>query len=488
MTPHPLDHLSPEESLQPVEFDCLAAQSGAPVPGPVLAATKGQSTSNVPERLRVQVTFSARRAPNVNAKHRERKRALALMGATALLVCLASCGDDHDDNFFVPAAGPGQTPNSIAIADVNGDGTLDLVVATTVDQGVGNYPGFAGVYLGIPSAPGTYQPGVDYPITGTNPSGIVAVALAGSGRPDMVVSNFGSGTASVYPHDPANPGKFLPATSLTTGGEPNQVVSADINGDGLPDLVFADLSTNGNAIVMLQSAATPGTFSAPLDLATGAMTSSVAIGDLNGDGKPDIVAANFDNNGNNGQVTIFFQNPASPGTFMTPVSFPAGAEPQSVRIADVNGDGLPDLIVANRGPGNDGMGSAGVSILLQDATHPGTFLAPVTYATPWGAIDVAVADLNGDGKPDLAVASLGPAPTGAVSVLLQSATVAGTFGAATTYAGFGQPLSIAIGNLTGNGLPDIAVADGYSATVMLQNAGSPGTFASPVQIQYPPKP
>jgi hypothetical protein len=167
---------------------------------------------------------------------------------------------------------------------------------------------------------------------------------------------------------------------------------------------------------------------------------------------------------------------------MAPVTFPAGAQPQSVRILDVNGDGLPDLVVANRGPGSDGTGSAGVSVLIQDPAHPGSFLAPVTYTTPWGAIDVAVADLNGDGKPDLVVASLGPGPTGAVSVLLQSTTTAGTFGTATSYAGFGQPLSVAIADLNGDGHPDIAVADGFTASVMLQNAASPGTFANAVQV------
>jgi hypothetical protein len=219
-------------------------------------------------------------------------------------------------------------------------------------------------------------------------------------------------------------------------------------------LVFADLSTSGNAIVVLQSATTPGQFQAPMSLSTGNLTPSVAVGDLNGDGKPDIVAANYDSNGNNGQVTIFFQSATTPGTFLAAVNFPAGAQPQSVKIADVNGDGLPDIIVANRGPGSNNVGIAGVSVLLQNAASPGTFLAPVTYSTPYGAIDVAVADVNGDGKPDLVVASLGPAPTGAISVLLQSATSPGTFGTATSYAGLGQPLSVAIADLNGDGLPD----------------------------------
>ena len=409
------------------------------------------------------------------------RRALAFAGGAFFMAGLVSC-DDHDHQRYYIAPGPGHTPNSIAVADMNGDGIPDLVVARTVDQGLAQDPGVASVYLGAPSSPGTYQPGSDYPTTGSNPSGIAAVALSGSGTADMVVANFGNGTASVFMHDPANPGKYLAATTLTTGGQPNQVVAADINGDGKPDLVFADLSTSGNAIVLIQSATAVGTFAAPVNLSTGAMTSSVAVGDLNGDGHADIVTANFDSNGNNGSVTIFFQNASSPGTFAAGVSFPAGAQPQSVRIADVNGDGLPDLIVANRGPGNDGTGTPGVSVLLQDATHPGSFLAPVTYPTPAGAIDVAVADLNGDGKPDLVVASLGPGPGGAVSVLLQSATTAGTFGTATSYGGYGQPLSVAIADLNGDGHPDIAVADGYSATVMLQNASQPGTFSNPMVV------
>ncbi len=409
-------------------------------------------------------------------------RALAYTGGAALLVCLASCHDHHwHYGPGGPGYGTGYTPNSVAIADVNGDGVPDLLVATTVDKGLANDPGVASVYLGAPATPGTYQPGADYPTTGTNPSGIVAVALSGSGTADMVVSNFGNGTASVFMHDPANPGKFLAATTLTTGGQPNQVVSADIDGDGLPDLVFADMSTSGNVIVMLQSASAPGQFAAPLVLPTGGLTASVAVGDLNGDGKPDIVATTFDSNGNNGAVAVFLQNPASPGTFAAPVNYPAGAQPQSVKILTVNVNGLPDLVVANRGPGSDGTGSAGVSVLAQPPGQPGTFLAPVTYSTPSGAIDVAVADLNGDGNADLVVASLGPGPAGAVSVLLSTSTP-GTFETATSYAGFGQPLSVAIADLNGDGHPDIAVADGYTESILLQNATSPGTFANAVQV------
>ena len=406
-----------------------------------------------------------------------RRRLLAAVGLGLLLGPLASChyGSDYSFSTF-------NVPNSIAIADVDRDGTPDLLVATTADQGNVQSPGFANVILGNHSSPGTFHTGVQYATTGNNPSSIAVVDLTRSGSLDLVVANFAAGSISVFMHG-ASPGTYQTAVDVTTGGQPNQVVSADINGDGKPDLVLADASATGGAIVLFQDPANPGKFLAPMKLAVGANSAAtVAIGDLNGDGAPDIVAATSDANGNNGAIYVFYQNATTRGTFLAPVTFPAGAQPQAVRIADVNGDGLPDIVVANLDPGADGIGSAGVSVLLQDAAHPGSFLAPVTYATQGDAVDVAVGDLNGDGKPDLVVANLEPAPTGSVSVLLQDPARAGVFLAATSYQGFGQPLAVAIGDLNRDGHPDIAVADGASATVMLQIATAPGTFAQAVQV------
>jgi hypothetical protein len=410
---------------------------------------------------------------NIEAR---RRRLLASTGTGVLLGALASC--HYGSNYSLPTI---DVPNAIAIADVDGDGTPDLLVATTADQGNPHNPGFANVILGNHGSPGAFHTGVQYPTTGNDPSSIAVADLTGSGSQDLVIANFGAGSVSVFLHG-ANPGTYTSAVDVPTGGQPNQLVIGDLNGDGKPDVVIADASATGNAIVLFQDPANPGQFLPPTKLATGNSTAAVAIGDLNGDGAPDIVAAASDPSGNNGAVYIFYQNAASAGTFLAAVTVPAGAQPQAVRIADVNHDGLQDIVVANFGPGADGQGSAGVSVLLQDAAHPGSFLPPVTYATHGGTIDVAVADLDGDGRPDLVVANLGPTPTGSVSVLLQDPARPGVFLAATSYPGFGQPLSVAIADLNGDGHPDIAVADGASATVMLQNATSPGTFAQPVQV------
>jgi hypothetical protein len=157
-----------------------------------------------------------------------------------------------------------------------------------------------------------------------------------------------TGNISIYLPG-STPGTFQPAVNLVTGGAPNQVVIADVDGDGAQDLVLADFS--GSVIVLYQDPANPGQFSAPVSMPTGLTTASVAVADLNGDGAADIVATGYDSSGNNGVVLVFDQLPAQRRTFMSPVSFPAGAGPQSVKVADMNGDGRPDLVVANFGPG-----------------------------------------------------------------------------------------------------------------------------------------
>ena len=400
-------------------------------------------------------------------------------GLALALGLLAGCYNDNDPN--LPAIIP--TPNSVVVADANGDGAPDLLVATTADEGAAQNPGYADVIFNTPGSLGTFHTGVHYSTTGTNPSSIQAVNLTGTGLPDLVIANFGSGSVSVFMHG-ATPGTYDSAVDIITGGQPNQVVAGDLNGDGKPDLVLADMSSSGNVIVLMADAANPGKFLAPMELPTNLTTPSVAVADLNGDGAPDIVAATFDASGNNGAVTIFYQNPHQRGTFQAPVSFPAGAQPQSVKIADVNGDGLPDIIVANFGPGGDGKGSAGVSVLLQDSTHPGSFLSPVAYSTPGASIDVAVDDVDGDHNKDIVVANLAPAATGSVSVLLQDPAHPGAFLPATDYAALGQPLSVVIADLNGDGLPDIAIADGPSAGVLFQKSGSPGTFGAATQVGF----
>ena len=211
----------------------------------------------------------------------------------------------------------------------------------------------------------------------------------------------------------------------------------------------------------------------------GHYASSVAIADLNRDGKPDLAVANFCQTGSDGNsdcnaggaVSVLLGN--GDGTFQPSVTYSSGGTAaSSVAIADVNGDGFPDLLVANQclTPTNCANGVVGVLLGNGD----GTFRSPVTYAAGNGAQSVAVADLNGDGHPDLAVAdeclSANSCSNGGVSILLGYGN--GTFQASTTYNSGGQDaLSIAIKDLDADSIPDVIVANQCFSKFNCNNGG-----------------
>ncbi|MCY2986670.1 MAG: Ig-like domain-containing protein [Planctomycetota bacterium] len=199
-----------------------------------------------------------------------------------------------------------------------------------------------------------------------------------------------------------------------------------MNGDGRPDLAVASIASD-NVSVLLNTSA-PGaavpSFAAQQNFATGGNPRSVTVGDLNGDGRPDLVVANE----NSSTVSVLL-NTTAPGaavpSFATQQNFATGANPRSVAVGDLNGDGRPDLAVANAY-------SNSVSVLL-NTTVPGaataSFAAPQDFATGAFPFSVTVGDLNGDGRPDLAVAN---GESSNVSVLLnQPATIGDNQGTGT---------------------------------------------------------
>ena len=210
----------------------------------------------------------------------------------------------------------------------------------------------------------------------------------------------------------------------------------------------------------------------------------ISIGDLNGDGAPDIALTDAQ-----GVKLLMHTGAVGSTTYAAPVSiFTQTANSRVfganiIAIADLNGDGFNDLVITDPGPGNGGAPT--VSVLLQDATHPGTFLAPVSYATaPYSlATSIVVTDVNGDGFPDIIIGG-----TTATSVLLQNPASRGTFNAASNYA-TPDANEIAVADVNGDGKPDIVVGTGPAQTVtngvapnvpgvLLQNASSPGTFGA----------
>jgi hypothetical protein len=241
--------------------------------------------------------------------------------------------------------------------------------------------------------------------------------------------------------------------TFAVGSQPRSVAVADLNVDGKPDLVFANAVSN-NVSVLLGNG--NGTFQNQLTFATGTSPFAVAVADVNGDGKPDLIVANSGSN----SVSVLLGN--GNGTFQPQVTFAAGSGPRSVAVADLNGDGKPDIVVGN-------YSSNTVSVLL--GTGTGSFSSQQTYATGSQPRSIAIADVNIDGRPDLIVANHG---SNSVSVLLNSGT--GTFPTQTTFATGTSPFSVTTADVNQDGKPDILVANNGSSSVgVLLNTGT-GSF------------
>jgi sugar lactone lactonase YvrE len=269
---------------------------------------------------------------------------------------------------------------------------------------------------------------------------------------------------------------WLSSQTLAAANNPDFIATGDLNGDGIPDIVVAGVNSETVTILLGNG---DGTFTpAPNSVTEGNYAYSVAVGDLNGDGIPDLaIATQGDYSDEPGSVTIWLGK--GDGTFTQGASPAAGVAPQSVVIADFNGDGIPDLAVANSGDNN-------LTILLGngDGTFKAAKVSPATGNSPYS---IGVGDFNGDGKPDLAVANTG---SNSVTVLLGNGD--GTFKAAASPATGSAPSFLVVADLNGDGTPDLAVANGYgsSLTILLGDGkggfkpapASPATGSTPYSI------
>ena len=324
----------------------------------------------------------------------------------------------------------GESPASVAIGDVDGDGNADLAVANHVSNNVS---------VLLNNGNGTFAAAVSY-ATGSGPASVAIGDVNGDGKADLAVANIGSRTVSVLLNNGS--GTFAAAVSYATGVLPVSVAIGDVDGDGKADLAVVNSLSNTVSVLLNNG---NGTFAAAVNYATGYSPFSVAIDDVNGDGKADLAVAIYSSN----NVSVLLNQ--GNGTFAAPVNYATGSGPRSVAIGDVDGDGKADLAVAIRF-------SNTVAVLLNKGS--GTFAAPINYATGIRPSSVVIGDVNGDGKADLAVAN---EDSNNVSVLLNNGN--GTFAAAVNYATGSGPASVAIGDVNGDGTGDLAVANSSSNTV-----------------------
>ncbi|WP_341734487.1 FG-GAP-like repeat-containing protein, partial [Microcoleus sp. EPA2] len=356
----------------------------------------------------------------------------------------------------------GNGPISVSIGDFNGDLKPDLAVAN-------NSGSSASILLNTTptgATTPTFATQVDFP-TGTNPISVSIGDFNGDLKPDLAVANNSGSSASILLNTTATGATtptFANQVEFPTGFRPFSLSIGDINGDGKPDLAVANNSGSSASILLNTTptgAATP-TFSPQVTFPTGNGPISVSIGDFNGDLKPDLAVMNRDSN-----TTSILLNTTPTGattpTFAAKVDFFTGAFPYSVSIGDINGDGKPDLAVANAG-------SSSASILLNTtptgATTP-TFAAKVDFFTGFTPTSVSIGDINGDLKPDLAVANLN---SNTASILLNTTPTGAatpTFAPQVTFPTGAIPFSVSIGDINGDGKPDLAVANANSNDVSI---------------------
>jgi len=235
------------------------------------------------------------------------------------------------------------------------------------------------------------------------------------------------------------------------------VTIGGITGDGTLGLNLVDNGSirdlAGNPLTTAN--VSPG-FASQVPFATGTKPIAPALRDVNGDGKPDLAVANYSDN----LVSVLLGN--GDGTFQARQTFATGGLPYSVVLDDLNKDGKPDLAVANT------VGNA-VSVLLGNGN--GSFQGQQTFATGSSPNAVTVGDVNGDGNLDLAVANYHGA---SVSLLLGNGD--GTFQAQQTFAVAASPDSVALGDVDGDGKPDLAVANQGSNSLSLLLGNGNGSF------------
>jgi hypothetical protein len=244
------------------------------------------------------------------------------------------------------------------------------------------------------------------------------------------------------------------------------------------DSVSDLIVASGSTAISVLLGTRDGLFQPAQEWPAGATTHRVAVADLNGDAAPDVVAVSL-NSGSMTPIAILLGN--GDGTLQQPSSIAAGNNPRHVAIADVNHDGRADLAIANQS-------SHDVSILLGNGD--GTFQGPISFAADMAPQFVAVGELDGDGKLDLVVANAGDLSTntgGSVSVLLGHGD--GSFQGAHSLAACDRCHAVGIDDFNGDGRSDLAVADrGSVKGVSLLLGNGDGTFGSPTLTPVGPSP
>lgn len=417
-------------------------------------------------------------------------------------------------------------PESLVAADFNADGKIDIAI---VDQG-----GSVAILLG--NGDGTFKTGVSYPGGANSASYVSTTDLNGDGKLDLIIADqgdnavsflFGNGdgsfqapveyvtgaTPQYFGLVPASNGTLLLAVDSLAGnvsaipissngvaaspqlypvGIPATGIAAiDMNGDGYPDMVAAD----GGISVLLRNPGAGFSAASKYTLESGSQAVTVAVGDLNGDGKPDVVAASMSAATYGGTVDVALNN--GNGTFGTQNSYPMGGYPggfegtagSGLVLGDFNADGKLDVAAGFQSAPGDSASVGGISVLLGNGD--GTLLPAVNYAVgSFSVLSMVSGEFTGAGKLDL-VAGVGTnyATPGALAFLQGNGD--GTFQNAVMIpvgSPAGTPVALAAADVNGDGKLDLVVSvldTNFNDSIVVLLGNGNGTFQPLAPIPTP---
>ncbi|MBI3820444.1 MAG: VCBS repeat-containing protein [Planctomycetes bacterium] len=307
------------------------------------------------------------------------------------------------------------------------------------------------VVCGIAKAQAPLYGGAQYS-AGSQPRAIVLADVSGDGIPDAVIANFTSNGAVTVAFGDGN-GGFPISYSIATAPYSIGVVAGDLNGDGMLDLVSVNYMTSGAVSVLIGSGT--GLFSPYVQYPAGPNAYSIDEGDVDGDGRPDLVVANYVSP--SGTLSILSGNGS--GGFAAPVAINLPWSPVAATISEFNNDGVPDLAAARF---LNVTANTNIAVLLGSGS--GAFAAPVVYFAPaYKSLFIVTADLDNDGNRDVAISHY--YNSGSISVFLGLGN--GLLAPAQNYATDSFALGVAPGDLNGDGNCDVVVAeDGPGLLVM----------------------
>ena len=396
-------------------------------------------------------------------------------------------GTGIPSNFYKPRVDiPSGNANLYAVAfgDMDKDGKLDLVGVDKTGKTISVQRNVSATGTITPSS---FAPALKISISG-RPQDVIISDIDGDSRLDILTVNPEDNSFTIIPSQ-ASAGEgsfpsysFLTPVTYPAGTYISSLAVGDLDGDGKPDVVTTNLYA-GTVSVLRNLSYTYGintyTFASKVDFAAGDFPRSVAISDVDGDGRRDLVVANERGNSVSVFRNLISFNSITPGSFAPRVDFPAGTNPPSVAIGDVDGDDKPDIVVAN-------YGSSSVSV-LRNTTTTGTvngasFAAKVDFNTGSNPFHIAMGDADGDGKVDLVTAN---STANTISVLRNTSTMgsitAASFAGKADFGTSGYPLNIALGDLDGDGMAEAAAANASNGTVSVFKINSPvaaGTAAA----------